>query len=165
MNAGEPRSGAAEERGCLVALAFGAVILLALGATLLATSRPSFTGLVFGWFAVVGASLAMLTCGLTWTVDRIAARVRVVGRDPLVAAGALIVTAVGAWSLWYGMGSPSQGTLTEGVPALVDPVVAALFGLTARTRTERVAAVAFAVVAGVTVVAVAQLVAAVGPTY
>ena len=63
------------------------------------------------------------------------------------------------------MGPPSQGTLTEGVPALVDPVIAALFGLTARTRTARVTAVAFAVVAGATVVAVARLVAAVGPTY
>src|SRR6266516_2033351 len=119
--------------GLSVLVASGAVVTLGLGAALFAVSGVAFTGLVLAWFAIVGASLVMLGCGVTWTLDRLARRLTI-GRGQRIAAATFIVTAVAAWSVWSGLGSPSQGTLTEAVPTLVDPIIAALFGLGARRR-------------------------------
>jgi hypothetical protein len=154
----------ADRPGVAALLGFGAATVLGLGAVLLGVSRVSFTGLLVACFAIVAASLVMLGCGFAWTIDRLVDRFAL-RRGPLAAAATFIVTALGAWSVWFGLGSPSQGTLTEAVPTMVDPILAALVSLTALRRSERVAALAFGAAAALTLVVVAQRVAAVAPSY
>lgn len=154
----------ADASGVTALLGFAAATVLALGAALLGVSGVSFTGLLVAWFAIVAASLLMLGCAFAWTIDRLVYRFAL-RRGPYTAAATLIVTALGAWSVWFGLGSPSQGTLTEAVPTIVDPILAALVSLTAPRGSERGAALAFVAAAALTVVVVGQRVAAVAPSY
>jgi hypothetical protein len=154
-NPGIPEANHSGESGCLWTTAFLASALLALGDLLWLTftlTGPTSFGLngILAALLTLTAFLSVFAASVATLIGRYVADVTAPGALAIRLLGVIVVAAVVAGSVWYALGDPATGTLTE-VPVLaLGPPLAGLLALAIAPRAARSVALAFLVLGLVT---------------